>query len=59
MRHEILKQIKGDGTVLDLCCGTGFSTAPGAVGVDATEEMVDVARFWCAPRPGLRALRGV
>lgn len=51
VRHEILKQIKGDGAVLDLCCGTGFSTAPGAVGVDATEEMVDVARFWCAPQP--------
>lgn len=33
-----------DGTVLDLCCGTGFSTCPKNVGIDASPEMIRVAR---------------
>jgi len=31
-------------SVLDLCCGTGFSTAKGAIGVDTSNCMIDVAR---------------
>lgn len=30
-------------SVLDLCCGTGFSTAPGAVGVDTSKQMLSIA----------------
>lgn len=29
-----------DGDVLDMCCGTGFSTKPGSLGVDTSLEMI-------------------
>lgn len=44
VRKEVHQMIAGSGTVLDLCCGTGFSTAHGAVGVDASVEMLGMAR---------------
>lgn len=34
-----------DASVLDLCCGTGFSTTRGAVGVDTSSCMLGMARF--------------
>jgi len=46
VRKEVHKQVEGVGTVLDLCCGVGISTAPNAIGVDASEEMIDAARFY-------------
>eukprot|EP00962_Isochrysis_galbana_P057341 scaffold29666_cov106-Isochrysis_galbana.AAC.3 len=46
VRREVHSQLKGAGSVLDLCCGVGMSTAPDAVGVDASEEMIDAARFY-------------
>jgi len=46
VRKEVHQQLGlAQGTVLDLCCGVGISTAPGAVGVDASEEMIDMARL--------------
>ena len=32
-------------SVLDLCCGVGYSTAPGAVGVDTSSCFLDAARL--------------
>ena len=32
-------------SVLDLACGTGFSTSRGAVGIDTSPEMIDIARL--------------
>ncbi len=30
-------------TILDLCCGVGISTAEGAMGIDTSDEMLNVA----------------
>tara|TARA_B110000971_G_C20019906_1_gene505808 strand:+ start:1825 stop:2451 length:627 start_codon:yes stop_codon:yes gene_type:complete len=38
VRENIYSGIKG--SVCDLCCGTGFSTKPGNVGVDTSKEML-------------------
>lgn len=45
VRRKLLGLLPTDATVLDLCCGTGFSTAPGAHGVDTSNEMLEVARW--------------
>jgi SAM-dependent methyltransferase len=39
---NIRKQIYDtfDGDVLDMCCGTGFSTKPGNTGIDTSHEML-------------------
>lgn len=34
-------------SVLDLCCGTGFSTARKAIGVDTSDEMLDMVSSAC------------
>ena len=44
VRKKILSTLPKDATVLDLACGTGFSTAPGATGLDTSNEMLDMAR---------------
>ena len=41
----MLSKIEKGSTVLDLCCGTGFSTAKGATGIDTSQEMLSVARL--------------
>jgi SAM-dependent methyltransferase len=46
IRREVHAQLQGAGSVLDLCCGVGMSTPPNAVGVDASQEMIDAARFY-------------
>tara|TARA_B100000963_G_scaffold361809_1_gene399866 strand:+ start:4586 stop:5206 length:621 start_codon:yes stop_codon:yes gene_type:complete len=47
VRKEIYETFEGD--VVDLCCGTGFSTKPGHVGVDTSLEML---RFGNVFNPG-------
>ena len=37
--------IRPGSTVLDLCCGTGFSTPAGATGVDTSDCMLGMAKF--------------
>ena len=37
--------IRPGSTVLDLCCGTGFSTPAGATGVDTSNCMLGMAKF--------------
>lgn len=45
-KRDIRKEIYStfEGTVIDLCCGTGFSTCPKNVGIDTSTEMIRVAR---------------
>lgn len=38
VREEVYNSL--DGSVLDMCCGTGFSTKPGCVGIDTSLEML-------------------
>ena len=37
---------KLNGSVIDLCCGTGYSTKPGNLGIDTSEEMVNFANIF-------------
>ena len=46
----------GDESSVDLGCGVGFSTSAGGVGVDASREMLQVAR---ARRPDATFVRGL
>lgn len=44
IREEITGHyVKNNKTILDLCCGVGISTAEGAIGVDTSHEMLNVA----------------
>lgn len=45
VRKKIHETIEPEASVLDLCCGVGFSAAPGATCVDTSNEMLDVARW--------------
>ena len=45
VRKVAHQTIKEEYSVLDLCCGTGYSTLPGSHGVDTSQEMLDVAKF--------------
>lgn len=38
IRKQVYNTFEGD--VVDMCCGTGFSTKPGATGVDTSTEML-------------------
>ena len=53
IRKEIYDTFEGN--VLDLCCGTGFSTKPGHTGVDTSLEML---RFTNVFNPGSKYLFG-
>lgn len=44
VRSLVHSTLPADATVLDLCCGTGFSAVPGATCVDTSEEMLRIAR---------------
>ena len=44
VREEIYNNL--DGNVLDLCCGTGYSTKPGSVGIDTSLEMIRFAKYY-------------
>ena len=45
VRQVVLEALPPGQSVLDLCCGVGFSTAPGAHGVDTSPQMLSVARW--------------
>ena len=47
VRKEIYDTLEGN--VLDICCGTGFSTKPGNVGIDTSLEML---KFTSTFNPG-------
>lgn len=51
IRKKIYSDTDADGIICDLCCGTGFSTKPGHVGVDTSKEMLRYAGFF---NPGSR-----
>jgi SAM-dependent methyltransferase len=46
VRQKVLETLPTDASVLDLCCGTGFSTARNAHGVDTSAEMLGMARLF-------------
>jgi SAM-dependent methyltransferase len=54
-RKAVHATIDPSASVLDLCCGTGFSSARGATGVDTSGEMLSVARL---RRPDCTFVRG-
>lgn len=43
IRKELMTEYK-DNTILDLCCGTGFSTYDNAIGIDTSNEMLNIAK---------------
>ena len=44
IREEIMQPyVDQNKTILDLCCGVGISTAEGAMGIDTSDEMLNVA----------------
>ena len=44
IREEIMQPyVEQNKTILDLCCGVGISTAEGAMGIDTSDEMLNVA----------------
>ena len=53
IRKEIYDTFEGN--ILDLCCGTGFSTKPGHTGIDTSLEML---RFTNVFNPGSKYLFG-
>tara|TARA_Y100001958_G_scaffold89189_1_gene60661 strand:- start:4207 stop:4800 length:594 start_codon:yes stop_codon:yes gene_type:complete len=53
IRKEIYDSFKGN--VLDICCGTGFSTKPGSTGIDTSRSML---RFSNLYNPGSNYIFG-
>ena len=53
IREEVYNTFEGD--VLDMCCGTGFSTKPGSVGIDTSLEMLRFSKIF---NPGSEYLYG-
>lgn len=46
LRTEVLRTHVPEGArAVDLCCGVGYSTTPGGLGVDASEQMLGIARL--------------
>ena len=44
VRKNMYSTFEGD--VLDLCCGTGFSTKPAHTGIDTSPEMINMAKMY-------------
>ncbi len=44
IREEVYNTFEGE--VLDMCCGTGFSTKPGSVGIDTSLEMLRFSKIF-------------
>ena len=53
VRREVFENIEGSS--LDLCCGVGYSTKPGTIGIDTSMEMLKFANFY---NPGRQYLFG-
>ena len=45
VREEIYNDLNHE-SILDMCCGTGFSTKPGTVGLDTSKEMIQFAKMY-------------
>ena len=54
IREEVYNGIETK-SILDLCCGVGFSTKPGMTGLDTSKEMLKFANFY---NPGRQYLFG-
>jgi SAM-dependent methyltransferase len=44
IRKKIYQNI--DGNILDICCGTGYSTKPGSTAIDTSKQMIDFAKIY-------------
>lgn len=44
IRKKIYQNINGD--ILDLCCGTGYSTKPGSTAIDTSKQMIQFAKIY-------------
>ena len=44
IRKEVYKNFEGK--VLDMCCGTGFSTKPGNIGIDTSLDMLRFSKIF-------------
>jgi SAM-dependent methyltransferase len=44
IREQIYENLEG--SVLDMCCGTGYSTKPNNVGIDTSNEMLNFANIY-------------
>ena len=44
IRKKVYENLEG--STVDLCCGTGFSTRPGGLGVDTSREMLRFSNFF-------------
>ena len=45
LRKKICQEISPDLSVVDLCCGSGYSTVPWGTGVDTSDKFLQIARF--------------
>ena len=45
IRHSILDTIPNNYSVLDLCCGIGYSTKKNGIGIDTSNEMLSIAKL--------------
>lgn len=54
IRKEVYNSIESK-SIVDLCCGVGYSTKPGMIGVDTSTEMLKFANFY---NPGRQYLFG-
>lgn len=54
IRKEVYNNINSK-SIMDLCCGVGFSTKPGMTGIDTSNEMLRFANFY---NPGRQYLFG-
>lgn len=54
IRKEVYNTIESK-SIVDLCCGVGFSTKPGMTGIDTSNEMLRFANFY---NPGRQYLFG-
>lgn len=45
VRQQILNQIPDNQTILDLCCGIGYSTKDNQIGYDNSKTMIDIGNI--------------
>jgi|TARA_Y100000389_G_scaffold202249_1_gene247006 SAM-dependent methyltransferase len=44
IRKKIYQNIHGN--ILDICCGTGYSTKPGSMAIDTSKQMINFAKIY-------------